>query len=331
MQLYVKNKIRRKGQFQFYQHQLVEALLRLGCSKKKEYMPSNIIYKAVRRFCFCSPSFILGFLKCLPFSSKKIVITSRGTDLLEQAFPYWGYDIVPVLWDVWPVYWDKLYHDLRLLKVKTVFVTVESMAKKLTDELGVTAYWLPEGIDVSDYKPGDLLVNRKIQVYELGRQHPVYHNAILSLINKNVIRAYKGNSYTGGGKLKALAFPTAIDLLQALPNIQICVCFPKCDTHPKEAGGIETLTQRYWEVMLSRCIIVGRAPKELVKIIGYDPVVNVDFTKPELQLTRILNDIESYQEIVDKNYTTALKYASWDLRAKYICKTITQDDNGYKE
>ena len=29
------------------------------------------------------------------------------------------------------------------------------------------------------------------------------------------------------------------------------VCFPQCDTNPMKAGNLETLTQRYWEAMLS--------------------------------------------------------------------------------
>ena len=58
------------------------------------------------------------------------------------------------------------------------------------------------------------------------------------------------------------------------------------------AGKIETLTQRYWECMLSRCLIVGRAPFELINLIGYNPVIEVEWGNESEQLLRILNNIE---------------------------------------
>ena len=59
-----------------------------------------------------------------------------------------------------------------------------------------------------------------------------------------------------------------------MSKIKIVVSFPQNITNPKKAGDIETLTQRYWESMLSRNIIVGQAPEELIELIGYNPVIN---------------------------------------------------------
>ena len=46
-------------------------------------------------------------------------------------------------------------------------------------------------------------------------------------------------------------------------------------TQPEVAGDIETLTQRYWECMFSRMVMVGHAPQELIDFIGYNPVIEL--------------------------------------------------------
>ena len=107
-----------------------------------------------------------------------------------------------------------------------------------------------------------------------------------------------------------------------MPKIKVIISFPQSDTHPERAGEIETLTQRYWEAMLSRALVVGRAPKELVDMAGYNPVVEVDWDNPQEQLCRILENIGSYQEFVNKNYEFAFRNASWDIRVQHLIKTF---------
>ena len=70
--------------------------------------------------------------------------------------------------------------------------------------------------------------------------------------------------------------------------------------------------------MLSRIVIIGRAPKELIDLIGYNPVIEVDSSNTTEQILDILHHIEDYQELVDKNRETALKMGSWRLRMQQI-------------
>ena len=79
--------------------------------------------------------------------------------------------------------------------------------------------------------------------------------------------------------------------------------------------------------MLSRCIIVGRAPGELIELIGYDPVINVDWKNPEKQMEMILNNLEEYQALVDRNYAVALEKAPWSSRIADLIKIL--NDEGY--
>ena len=79
--------------------------------------------------------------------------------------------------------------------------------------------------------------------------------------------------------------------------------------------------------MLSGCLILGRAPKELIDFIGYNPVIDIKWDNPEKQIVSILNNIKEYQPLVNKNYETARNLASWDLRTRQIKKILS--DKGY--
>lgn len=254
-------------------------------------------------------------------------MTSTGATFFRNAFPFFfRYEVIPVLWDVWPFTWGKLYNDLRLFNCKIVFVTAKYMADKISKDLGIQAHWITEGIDLKDYKKGQNLDERPIEVYELGRQKKEYHAILEELYRLGAIKQYYRNVYNEDGKLLKLAFPTADALLENLPNTKILISFPLIDTHLQKAGSLETLTQRYWEAMLSRCLIMGRAPKELIDFIGYDPVVNIDWEKPAEQITKVLNEISDYQSLVDKNYAVALEKASWDIRIDEIIKILDGQD-----
>lgn len=323
MKVYVKNKIRRPDEFMFFMHQFVDSAIRGGIEPKKEFTNRDLCY--VRLLLRKVLKFLLPLISRRK-KKKAILVPSQGRFLVFNAFPYYRYEIIPMLWDVWHFTQPELYRSLRLLKCKTVFVTVKAMAGQLTRDLGVKAYWIPEGIDVSDYQKGEELCNRKIDIYELGRQKKEYHE-MLEKLSQNMTPSIRliGNEYDKNGSLKRLAFPTAQSLLQHLNQIKVVVSFPRSDTHPDWAEGLETLTQRYWEAMLSGCLIVGRAPQELIDLIGYNPVIDIDWDNSQEQIRHILTDISSYQDLVDKNYAAALRHASWDNRIELIKKILKQE------
>ena len=115
---------------------------------------------------------------------------------------------------------------------------------------------------------------------------------------------------------------TRKDLIDALADAKIVLCVPRCDMQPEIAGNIETLTQRYWECMLSGTIILGRAPKELTDLIGYDPTVRLQQECIIEQVRSIVRHIEDYQELVDRNRAVALEKADWSLRIKKIMEWL---------
>lgn len=311
MKVFIKNRRRRKSEFQFFMHQFIESGIKYGVNPKTDFKVNKIT------------KLLSKILISLPFHKKSdaILVSSQGYGLMYNAFPYYGYEIIPMLWDVWPETWTHLYNDLKKIKCKIAFVTVRSMAEKIHSDLGIDAYWIPEGIDINDYKKGRTLRERNIDVYELGRQMPRYHNILEKTLNAGQL---VGNTYNEDGSLAKLAYPTAKDLLDNLNKTKIIVSFPQTDTHPQRVGNMETLTQRYWEAMLSGCLILGRAPKELIDLIGYNPVVDIDWNYLEEQIHKILNNIDDYQAFVDKNYETAKANASWDLRIQQIFKILSK-------
>lgn len=102
-------------------------------------------------------------------------------------------------------------------------------------------------------------------------------------------------------------------------NAKVTVALPRSITQPEIAGDIETLTQRYWECMFSRMVMVGHAPQELIDFIGYNPVIELsDKISPEEQIADVIEHIEDYQSLVDKNHDTAVKFGSWNVRMKWL-------------
>ena len=180
---------------------------------------------------------------------------------------------------------------------------------------------ITEGIDTSKYDSGKPLAEREIDLLEYGRGSGIDVN-----VNDNVNVNVNGFRYVCtkvNGK-----FYTDEELFQMMGNSKVTIALPRCDTDPTIAAGVETLTQRYWENMLSRIVMVGRAPKELTDLIGYNPVIELDRNHARKQilyiLKHILKHIEDYHYLVDRNRETALQLGDWTLRMREVMEWLRQ-------
>lgn len=296
-----------KNDYQYYRQWITEAWMRQGGDVKEGLkLPWRI------RMLFGKLRLVFSFPVWLKKKERLIVCCGGFPDY--QSWPYtYRYDIVPIVWDCWPEYHSRLIASLQRNKIHTVFFTSSQMVNLVKQTLPkINAFWLPEGIDTTVYKLGDLLRLRSIDLLELGRQEQNFHRKIVDYQKKKYL---KNHQYQRGNELLFADFET---LTYGLADAKITVCFPRCDTHPEIARNIETMTQRYWECMLSRTLIVGRAPQELINFCGYNPVITVDFDSLGEQIELILAEIDTYQELVDKNRKTACRLASWDTRIKLI-------------
>lgn len=222
-----------------------------------------------------------------------------------DAFPdYARYEIIPFIWDCWPAYFESTCAWLKRHKVRTAIFTSSQIAKRMQAlNPNMNILFVPEGINTDIYPEGNSLHNRNNKLYEIGSGRRCY-------LKSNYPKEYERiSNLPVEGLVK-----NKQDYIKALCNAKITVTFPRCDLMPEETGGIETLTQRYWESMLTRSVIIGRAPKELIELIGYNPVIDMDKFDPIGQIEDILAHIGDYQSLVDKNRRTALENGSWEKR-----------------
>ena len=226
-----------------------------------------------------------------------------------DTFPYYAtHEVIPFIWDCWPRYYDKMERWMRRHKIRRAIFTskqeMEAMKARLPE---VSMMHCPEAVDIQLYSPGKDLKKRSIDLLEFGRSNIKYLgtggiagiNHVTTLQNGRFV-------YTND------------ELFTAMADAKVTICLPRCLTHPDLAGGVETLTQRYWEAMLSRIVIVGHCPQELEDIAGYNPCIEIDERNPVGQIRSIIKNITHYQELVDRNRDAALRLAPWELRMRQV-------------
>lgn len=125
-------------------------------------------------------------------------------------------------------------------------------------------------------------------------------------------------------RMVSLSIPNE-QLYEAMGNAKVTIALPRSITQPEIAGDIETLTQRYWECMFSRMVMVGHAPQELIDFIGYNPVIELsDKISAEELIANVIEHIEDYQFLVDKNRAIAKRLGSWDVRIAWLIEVLEQ-------
>jgi hypothetical protein len=256
-----------------------------------------------------------------------------GAHIVGMAWPndpgpfprqYWS-EIVPFLSDCWPDHYDHWATRMKRLRVRQMFVFGQSAAAALQDRLpGVGVHWLSEGINPDEWIAGPPLQERSLDVLELSRNYPRYHTAIMGQLEPDLSHRYSERAS------RTPIFPGDEALKAGLADSKIQICFPKSMTHPDSgplggigAGDLEVLTQRYLEAIASGSVIVGHAPRDLVDLFGYDPVVEADMDDPVGQLRSILARVSDYQDLVDRNRVRLTETCTWDVRVAAILDVLT--------
>ena len=245
------------------------------------------------------------------FKKKKVALLMfiEPVSVRFDTFPFYAtHEIIPFIWDCWPRYYDKIERWMIRHKVRRAIFTskqeMTAMQKRLPE---VKMYHCPEGVDTSLYSEGKELIERRIDLLEFGRPNEkVVGTSKIEGINH--VSTFSDGRYVFSNE----------ELFNAIGDTKVTICLPRSMTHPDIAGGVETLTQRYWEAMLSRIVIVGHCPHELMDIVGYNPCIEIDTANPIGQIKEIVNNIADYQPLVDSNRETALRLAPWELRMKEV-------------
>ena len=232
-----------------------------------------------------------------------------GYSIQFDTFPdYAFYEVIPLIWDCWPKQVESVAAFFRKHQVKTAIFTSSQTADVFRDLFPkMNIQTITEGIKIDLYSPGNVLSDRKIDILEIGRKDGNFFKTPLP----------EGINHIKTGNF-ARTFQSDEEFRAALADTKVTVTVPRCDVNPETAGNIETLTQRYWECMLSRIVMVGRAPKEFISLIGYNPVIDWDGNDASPLVSDILGTIGKYQDLVNRNYETAKEMASWEMRMKDI-------------
>jgi hypothetical protein len=253
-----------------------------------------------------------------PRSSRALIVTpmmGSRFDLLYAACLLGT--PVPFCWDVWEPEWEAWGATLARVRPPLVVTTASQSAEYLRDRLpGTRVEHLPEATRLDRYSPGAPLGDRKIDVLELGRRSPAWHDAVVGEAERSGVR-HLYEPVPG-----QLVFAGEAEMLAGLADSKVSVCFPSSVTHPQRSGSVTTMTHRYLESIASRCVVLGHAPEELTSLLGYDPVVPADPTDPWGQLHSVLDSISTYQERVDEARTRLLAVGGWATRANQLAALV---------
>ena len=226
-------------------------------------------------------------------------------------------ETIPFIWDCWPSMYDRIEKWFYKHNIRTAIFTSSITAEEIRQRCpNVNILHVTEGIDTSVYHAGGSLVKRSIDFLEYGsKQRNLFEKPLEGINHVNSTSIIT-------------QMMTWDDLLNTMSDAKVTLALPRCDIDQEVTGGVETLTQRFWEGMLSRSVLVGRAPKELTDLIGYNPVITLDRQNAEDQIKDIITHIDDYQALVDKNREVALTMAPWNIRIKKIMNWLTE--LGYK-
>lgn len=219
-------------------------------------------------------------------------------------------------WDVWEPTLDGWCRLIRVLRPVVVMATARESTSWLQGRVSCPVIHVPEAVDVRTFRAGIPLHQREIQLLELGRRWDPWHEAVLPTIRsiglRHVFQPAPGT----------LVFPGREAMIDGLSKSAISVCFPSNVTHPERSGAIETLTQRYLEAMASGCLVVGHAPKELIDIFGYNPVIESDPTNAPDVISQVVSDLSEYQMLADRNRKSVTQMCSNQERADKVIAIV---------
>ena len=247
--------------------------------------------------------------------NQRLIVPSSGR-IESAAWPALvTHEIVPMLWDLWPQNIAPLVRFAKKHGVRTILCTSSQAVEQLKSQLsGVHIVWIPEGIKVDEYPCGPMLKDRNEDIISYGRKKS-------DVVGKLHVRAERK-------RLKVLfrngnqhLFSNFEQLIKGLQKSKITICYPKSATDPKNARGTETLTQRYWEAMLTGTLLAGHAPLELIAVCGYNPVIELG-DNPCEKIDEVLSNIADYQKLADRNRNCAEEKAGWDKRMPMIMEAI---------
>jgi hypothetical protein len=220
------------------------------------------------------------------------------------------------LFDAWPKFYSKIQAFVRDWGIQHAFISSSQSAARLADLVeGCQFHWVPEGVTPQDYRQFPISV-RDIDVLQFGRRYELYHQQIVGALEN------AGKTYLYERAPGQIIFPDHAAFAVGLASARVSICFPSNITHPGRAGDVSTLTLRYLQSLASKCLVVGSAPEEMVRLFGYNPVIQVDLQDPAGQLLSILENYDDFAELIEQNYRKVVAGHTWHHRWEQIAAQL---------
>lgn len=265
----------------------------------------NIAWRNLFRLWIASP----GPRRKLPFdaaTSPDAFVVLMGPNIRKTVPRFFGPGRKSAyLFDAWPQNHEKFRLFADACGIDHFFVSSSQGTAALGRAVRSTAcHWIPEGITPADYYLA-FTPEKNIDVLQLGRRYDNYHDLIAEPLQKS------GKIYLYEKVSGTVIFPTRLDYVEGLARAKVSICVPVSLTHPHRAGGIETMTVRYLQSMISKCLIIGHAPAEMIQLFGYNPLIEIDYSDPANQLLHILDHLDDHRDLIEKNYRIVREQHTW--------------------
>lgn len=222
------------------------------------------------------------------------------------------------IFDAWPARHGDIRAFVENWGIQYAFVSSSQAAARLAELCQrCTFIWVPEGVDPVRYHARPLL-EKDIDVLQLGRKYDAHHTEILPALEK------AGKTYLFEREKGKIIFPERDKFVGGLARSRVSICVPSSITHPERAGNIETMTIRYLQSIVSKCLVLGHAPAEMVELFGYNPVVEIDMSDPAGQVLDILGRYEEHLPLIERNFDLVTREHTWDDRWKRMAAVLFQ-------
>lgn len=223
------------------------------------------------------------------------------------------------MFDAWSQNHETIKKFLDDFDVGHAFFSSSQVTERLQGKARKTkCYWIPEGIDPALYRFYSREM-KDIDVLALGRKYDAYHEQIVDTL-RNDRKKYLYERVKG-----EIIFPTREEFVDGLARSKISICVPSSITHPSRAGDIQTMTVRYLQSMVSKCLIIGHAPEEMISLFGYNPVIEIEMQDPGKQLRFILKNYGDYLSLMEKNYSAVMEEHTWRRRWTQILTLMSMN------
>jgi len=237
-------------------------------------------------------------------------------------FPFFAFNAnkkILYLSDCWEPQFFETEKTLKNLKIDIVFFDSKLCWEYFQEKWPmIKSFWVPSGIVPDEYYAMPYS-QKDIDILHLGRRCDAYHIKIVNFCVENNLK------YLYEVERGRIIFPKRSDFLKGLARSKISICVPSSVTNPERSGYISVLSLRYFESMLSKCLIVGVMPEEMKYIFDYCPIVEIDMKNPTQQIMYLLKNFDRHIPLIERNYLEVKEKHQWKHRAHDINKIIERE------